>query len=161
LAERPDQRPGLPSVLDRLIDEDPGSRSEKPMTVARLGAALRDAVRRDLEDLLNTRRRPFELPAGLTELADSSFEYGIPDFSGANLSSIERRRRYLKGIEEIIRRHEPRLTAVRVMPADDRPSHLRTLHFRIEAVLRAEPAPESVLYDSHVDILTRSFRIQS
>jgi type VI secretion system protein ImpF len=161
MAERPDQRPGLPSVLDRLIDDDPGSRSEKPMTIQRLGAALRDAVRRDLEDLLNTRRRPFDLPPGLGELADSSFEYGIPDFSGANLSSIERRRRYLRGIEEIIKRHEPRLTSVRVLPADERPSQVRTLHFRIEAVLRAEPAPESVLYDSHVDILTRSFRIQS
>lgn len=161
MAERPDQRPGLPSVLDRLIDDDPASRSEKPMTIQRLGAALRDAVRRDLEDLLNTRRRPFDLPAGLDQLEDSSFEYGIPDFSGANLSSPERRRKYLKGIEEIIKRHEPRLMTVRVLPADERPSQVRTLHFRIEAVLRAEPAPESVLYDSHVDILSRSFRIQS
>lgn len=150
----------MPSVLDRLLDDDPTSSGEKPMTLAKLGSALRDAVRRDLEDLLNTRRRPFPLPAGLDELENSSFEYGIPDFSGANLTSAERRRRYLKGIEEIIRRHEPRLTAVRVLPIDERTPHFRTLHFRIEAVLRAEPAPESVLYDSHVDLLTRSFRIQ-
>jgi len=160
VAERQDHRPGLPSVLDRLFDDDPTSSGEKPMTVARLGAALREAVRRDLEDLLNTRRRPFPVPDGLEDLENSSFEYGIPDFSGANLASIERRRRYLKSIEDIIRRHEPRLTAVRVLVADERSPHLRTLHFRIEAVLRAEPAPESVLYDSQVDLLTRSFRIQ-
>jgi type VI secretion system protein ImpF len=160
MAERQDQRPGLPSVLDRLIDDDLASSGEKPMTLAKLGSALRDAVRRDLEDLLNSRRRPFPLPPGLEELENSSFEYGIPDFSGANLTSAERRRRYLKGIEDVIRRHEPRLTAVRVLPVEERSPQLRTLHFRIDAVLRAEPAPESVLYDSHVDILTRSFRIQ-
>ncbi len=160
MTDRKDQRPGLPSVLDRLLDDDPGSYGEKPMTLEKLGSALRNAVRRDLEDLLNTRRRPFDLPEGLEELERSSFEYGIPDFSGANLTSAERRRRYLRGIEDIIRRHEPRLSAVRVLPVEERNASYRTLHFRIEAVLRAEPAPESVLYDSHVDILTRSFRIQ-
>jgi type VI secretion system protein ImpF len=160
MSERKDQRPGLPSVLDRLLDDDPGSHGEKPMTLERLGQALRNAVRRDLEDLLNTRQRPFPLPGGLEELEQSSFEYGIPDFTGANLTSQERRRRYLKGIEDIIRRHEPRLSAVKVVPVDQKGSSYRTLHFRIEAVLRAEPAPESVLYDSHVDVLTRSFRIQ-
>jgi len=43
---------------------------------------------------------------------------------------------------------------------DERKATNRTLHFRIEAVLLTEPLPESVLYDSQVDVLTRSFRIQ-
>lgn len=156
MAKRKDQRPALPSVLDRLLEDD----RQQAMTTAQFGAALRDAVRRDLEDLLNTRQRPFDLPPGLDDLESSSYEFGIPDFSGANMSSAERRRKYLKGIEEIIRKHEPRFASVRVVPVDDRQAAYRSLHFRIEAVLRVEPAPESVLYDSQVDILTRSFRIQ-
>lgn len=160
MAERKDQRPGLPSVLDRLIDEDPGSHGEQPMTVKQLGNALKDAVRRDLEDLLNTRRRPFSVPAGLEDLEQSSFEFGIPDFSGANMSTLERRRKYLRSIEEIIRLHEPRFSTVRVIGVDEKKATQRTLHFRIEAVLQTEPVPESVLYDSQVDILTRSFRVQ-
>jgi type VI secretion system protein ImpF len=160
MGKRKDQRPALPSVLDRLFDDEPGNRQETPMSLSQLASALRAAVRRDLENLLNTRWRPFDVPEGLEELPSSVFEFGIPDFSGANLSSAERRRKYLRGIEEIIRRHEPRFSSVRVVPVDDRQTGHRTLHFRIEAVLRAEPAPESVLYDSQVDILTRSFRIQ-
>ncbi len=160
MAERKDQRPGLPSVLDRLLDDDPGRQGEQPLTLKQLASALKDAVRRDLEDLLNTRRRPSSVPGGLEDLERSSFQFGLPDFSGANLSSLERRRKYLKSVEEIIRLHEPRFSSVRVVPVDEKKLTERTLHFRIEAVLRTEPLPESVLYDSHVDILTRSFRIQ-
>jgi len=160
MAERKDQRPGLPSVLDRLLDEDPTRSGEQAMTLKQLGTALKDAVRRDLEDLLNTRRRPFSLPDDLEELEHSSFQFGIPDFSGANLSSLERRRKYLRSVEELIRQHEPRFSSVRVISVDEKKTGERTLHFRIEAVLRTEPIPESVLYDSQVDIITRSFRIR-
>jgi type VI secretion system protein ImpF len=160
MADRKDHRLALPSVLDRLFDEEPGRVGERSLSVGMLGAALKSAVRRDLEELLNTRQRPFPVPEGLEELERSSFEYGIPDFSGAYLSSSARRRKYLRGIEEIIRMHEPRFATVRVVPVEERQVAYRTLHFRIEAVLRMEPAPESVLYDSHVDVLTRSVRIQ-
>jgi type VI secretion system protein ImpF len=160
MAERRKERPELPSVLDRLLDGDPGSQVEKPISIGELADSLKGAIRRDLEDLLNARHRPIALPEGLEELERSTFEYGIADFTGANLSSTERRRKYLHGIEEAIRRHETRFSSLRVVQADERPSAHRTLHFRIEAVVRTEPAPESVLYDSHVDIPSRSFRIQ-
>ncbi len=160
MADRKEERAGLPSVLDRLLDDEPGLSVERPMTVRQLGEALKDAVRRDLENLLNRRRRPLELPKGLGELENSSFDYGIPDFSGANLSSKQKRQRYIKVIEGIIRRHEPRFSAVKVVPVESRETGARTLHFRIEAILRTEPAPESVLYDSLVDVVTRSFRVQ-
>lgn len=154
------ERAALPSVLDRLIDETPQSSAEQPMSVRQMGDALKDAVRRDLENLLNRRQRPLNLPDGLEDLEASSYEYGIPDFSGANLSSKQKRRRYLRVIEDLIRRHEPRFSAVKVVPVEEPGSGQRTLHFRIEAILRTEPAPESVLYDSHCDVVTRSFEIE-
>ena len=67
---------------------------------------------------------------------------------------------YLRAIEAIIRRHEPRFSNVKVHLVEDRQNTFRTLHFRVEAVLRVEPAPESVLYDSQVDLLSRTFRVQ-
>ncbi len=160
MAARDKQRQELPSVLDRLIDEDPDNTREKPRTLKELAVELRNAVRRDVEDLLNTRQRPLDPPEKLADLEESSFEFGIPDFGAANMSSVERRRLYLKEIQKIIQLHEPRFQSVRVLPVDERRTALRTLHFRIEAVLRTEPAPESVLYDSQVELRTRAFRIQ-
>ena len=160
MSKRKDQRPALPSVLDRLFDDEPSSRSERTQTISQLASALRDAVRRDLEDLLNARLRPEHVPAGLEELASSSFEFGIPDFSGANLSTPDRRRKYLRGVETLLKSQEPRFSKVKVIPIEEGAGGARTLHFRVEAVLRVEPAPESVLYDSQADMLSRSFRIQ-
>ena len=46
------------SVLERLIDRDPGAQSEPAPTRAQTVRLLRASVRRDLEWLLNTRRTP-------------------------------------------------------------------------------------------------------
>ncbi len=154
------QRPVLPSVLDRLFDDAPSVGSEPAPSVRALGEALRDAVRRDLEHLLNTRQRCKPQPGGLEELEASSFEYGIPDLTGTNLTSKGRRKRYLRDIEELIKRFEPRFASVKVTPLGKKESLERGLEFRIDAVLRVEPAPESVLYDSQIDVLTRSFRVK-
>ena len=47
------------SVLDRLIDDDPRTSIEAPLTRAQSVRTLRDVVRRDLEWLLNTRQVAF------------------------------------------------------------------------------------------------------
>ncbi len=154
------ERAALPSVLDRLFDDAPGVSSEPPPSMRALGEALRDAVRRDLENLLNTRRRCLPTPEGLEELEASSFEYGIPDLTGTNLASQGRRKRYLRDIEELIKRFEPRFSSIKVTPLEREGTVDRGLEFRIDAVLRVEPAPESVLYDSQIDVLTRSFRVK-
>ncbi|MEZ5978990.1 MAG: type VI secretion system baseplate subunit TssE [Planctomycetota bacterium] len=154
-----DARPELPSVLDRLIDDDPQSQGERPLTVKEMAAELRRAVRRDLEELLNTRLRPRTVAPELEVVAASSYEYGVPDVSAANLSTKASRKKYLKALEEIIRRHEPRVSSVKVVPVEDGRVADRALRFRIDAVLRTEPLPESVLYDSDVDIFTRQVSI--
>ena len=45
-----------PSILDRLIDEEPDRAVEAPGTGEQKLGQLRSAVRRDLEALLNTRQ---------------------------------------------------------------------------------------------------------
>ena len=58
-------------LLDRLLDDEPKSKSEAPMTRSVSLARLKIAVRRDLEALLNTRRTPDYHSRGLRR--DSAF----------------------------------------------------------------------------------------
>lgn len=62
----------LPSVLDRLLDDEPGtSREPIPNRFQNL-RELKKAVTRDLEDLLNTRQeRLEELPSEFAEVSRS------------------------------------------------------------------------------------------
>ena len=61
MANKPTGSITLP-LLDRLTDEDPKRREEVPLSRSKSLAALKVAVRRDLEWLLNTRRAERELP---------------------------------------------------------------------------------------------------
>ena len=48
-------QPLVPSVLDRLLDDNPGAKSEPPQSRHQVLRDLKQSVRRDLENLLNTR----------------------------------------------------------------------------------------------------------
>jgi type VI secretion system protein ImpF len=56
MARRDATGPVTLSVLDRLIDRDPKTRSEIPFTRAQSLRELKLALKRDLEWLLNTRK---------------------------------------------------------------------------------------------------------
>ena len=60
MARKSHERSIRPSLLDRLIDEEPGNRGEAPDRRAQSLKELKDSVRRDLEWLLNSRRPPVE-----------------------------------------------------------------------------------------------------
>ena len=55
---------------------------------------VKQSLQRDLENLLNTRRRATGWPADLTELVLSLANYGIPDIAGADLGSAENREQF-------------------------------------------------------------------
>ncbi len=157
---RSDQ-PLVPSVLDRLIDERPDESREAPKT---RGQALREvklSLQRDLENLLNTRRRATGWPADLTELELSLVHYGIPDIAGADLGSEENRQVNLRG-------PWPKRSAVSSPVSSRWPcgcckTPIRwsaRLRFRIDALLRAEPAPEPVVFDSSMQPATCSVQVR-
>lgn len=149
----------LLSVLDRLlIDTELTSiREPERYTVDH----LRQAVGRDLELLLNTRQRCLPLPDGMDELPRSLMNYGLPDFAGANITTDEQKAVLRKEVEATIRRFEPRLKNVRVDVIDSGQSLDRSLRFRIDAVVEAEPIAEHVVYDSVLEPVTRTFSITS
>lgn len=157
---RPDADQGLvASILDRLIDREPkvstephGSRSIHP-------AQLKEAVKRDLEWLLNSKQVLVKMPDGLHHLNRSLLTYGMPDLSAASLSNQEDQDRLRRSIEVTIGRFEPRLTGVVVSVVEGR-AYDRMLRFRIDALLRMDPEPEPVSFDSVLELNTKAFEVQ-
>ena len=156
---RPEQ-PLVPSILDRLIDDDPGQSTELPRNRSQLLREMKLTVRRDIEHLLNTRRRNVSVSPRLPELAQSLLTYGVADFSGTGPATGKQRDAFCRVIEDIIRKNEPRLLEVRVELASNPEPGDRTLRFRIDALLRADPAPEPVIFDSSLEPATHTFAIK-
>jgi type VI secretion system protein ImpF len=138
-------------LLDRLIDDAPDQPRDPPSSASESMTMLRQSVRRDLESLLNARRRWRSWPESLTELKCSPVGYGIPDFAAGAFNDPKRRDELRLEIEDTIRRFEPRFLSVRVHLVETKERLETTLRLRIEAVLHADPAPEAVTFDTLVD----------
>lgn len=149
-----------PSVLDRLIDLEPDQKQESVPSRHQYLAQLRQSVRRDLENLLNTRYRVVEPPEDLKHLKQSLLNYGLPDLATVNISDPEKKQRFVKDLERILRDYEPRFKSVHVTHMENRESTDRTLRFRIDAVLWADPAPQSVVFDSVLEPVSRTVNVQ-
>jgi type VI secretion system protein ImpF len=154
-------QPLLPSVFDRLLDEDPTITKEAPKSRMQVLRELKQSVRRDLENLLNTRWRCVEWPKDLKELEVSLVNYGIPDFTGINMSQMAEREKLRTIVERVIKRFEPRFKTVKVMLLENEDTFDRTLRFRIDALMHAEPVPEPVVFDSRLEPSTATFEIKS
>jgi type VI secretion system protein ImpF len=155
---RPNQ-PLVPSVLDRLLDDAPDTTREAPASRHQVLREMKMAVRRDLQNLLNTRIRCLVVPAHCKELGQSLINYGIPDISGAELGTAQDREEFCKLLQIIIRQFEPRFQKVTVAPAPSGDPNDRTFRFRIDALLMAEPAPEPVVFDSELQPGTGDFEV--
>jgi type VI secretion system protein ImpF len=154
-----DDQPLIPSVLDRLIDDEPEKSQEAPRNRAQVLRDMKASVQRDLENLLNTRWRASSPPEDLPLLQTSLANYGIPDFNAAFTGSVEDRERLRHTIEQVIRRFETRFKSVRVALLTNSDPSDRRLRLRIDAVLFAEPAPEPVVFDTQLEPILGSFSI--
>lgn len=150
----------LPSLLDRLLDDEPGALREPIPNRFQNLRELKKAVTRDLENLLNTRQEMLEeLPSEFTEVSRSLISYGLPDFTSFSLLSKHDRSRIRRALEQAIATFEPRLGRVRVSLEPPR-DYERALRFRIEALLRVEPAPELVTFDAELQLTTQTYTVQ-
>ena len=155
----PVQRVRLP-LLDRLMDADPGAPEPPPPSAAVALKTLRDAVRRDLEAVLNARRRRRPVPALYQELVLSPLTYGIPDATSGAYAVPERRAALAREVEATIRRFEPRLMDIQVELVGDGDDLSRALRLRVNAVLRADPVPEPVSFETTLEPVTRDVTVQ-
>jgi type VI secretion system protein ImpF len=140
----------MPSVLDRLIDPASGG------TAWRRGYSveqLTDAVRRDLEDLLNTRRSAPPDADRYPEVANSIVTFGLPDLASLPAYTPQQRAAIGRVIEAVIARFEPRLRDVRATLVEPGDLTRRTVRFHIEARLAVEPAPD-VAFETVLELIT-------
>jgi type VI secretion system protein ImpF len=145
------------SILDRLLDDEPDNSQESVQYRTVDFRQIMASVRRDLENLLNTRRFILTPPASFSEVANSLLVYGMPDFSSRNPTQVSVMDQLRLEIVKTISRFEPRLKNVKVMV--DSPGSHRDLRFRISAVLVVDPISEPVVFDTSFDLNRSSYSI--
>ena len=147
------------SVLDRLIDQEPKRRSESLPTPARSVRAVKEALRRDIELLMNTRRVADDVPEAYKELRRSAYVYGLSDITSMRLATIPDQQRLLREIESCLALFEPRLirTKVAVRTSSDS-RHL--VHFSIEGLLRLDPEPVPIVFDTFLELNSGTYQIR-
>jgi type VI secretion system protein ImpF len=148
------------SLLDRLVDLDPKTSSEAPPTWSESVRQLKNSLRHDLEWLLNTRRIPVAPPESFEELPRSLYNFGFPDITSLGRDSREVRVRLLRQVEETIAAFEPRLAGVKVSLVESEENGSRQMRFLIEGLLRMEPNPEQVVFDTVLEISSGEYHVQ-
>lgn len=148
----------LPSILDRLLDDEPKGGSDA-VDQKRVNIFLfKAALARDLECLLNTRCIDVDNFIDNFPLAKNSVvAYGIQDLSSLSLLDPSHRALLRDRIRHSIERFEPRLTRVRVT-LETTHDHERKLRFRVDAILRIHPARPPVSFDAWLQLSSSQYK---
>jgi type VI secretion system protein ImpF len=148
------------SVLERLIDREPGSATEPAPTRAQTVRTLRASVRRDLEWLLNTRRTPAAADEGYPEVSRSVYNFGVPDLSALNWESSRDRTRVARTVQEALHLFEPRLRGIQVVPLEPVTGAPHVMRFQIEGLLEMDPAPEHIVFDTTLQLSSGEYQVK-
>lgn len=147
-------------LLDRLLDQRPDLPQDVEQNQHQVLRQLRESVRRDIEQLFNTRARCISAPPEAAELRTSVLGYGLPDLANYNLVSSEGRRQICRDIEQVILRFEPRIRSVRVNADSARlDPNTHQFTFRAEATLRALLADEVLVFDSLLNPVSQTIDV--
>jgi type VI secretion system protein ImpF len=152
-----------PSILDRLIDDNPGDAVQW-----RAGDApdrqrymslneYRNNVRRDLAWLMNTANLTSVLNLEeFPEVESSVVNFGVPDISGLTSSTVNANE-LQKSVKNIILRFEPRFVQKSLrIHVEINPDQLNNnaLSFVIDGELRADPASVPISLRTELDLET-------
>jgi type VI secretion system protein ImpF len=157
MAELTTQERLQPSLLDRLTDDEPGQRVESRDKRVISAQRLRECVTRDIAWLLNcVNLGARETLEDFPEAAQSVINFGIPDLTGAAVSGVDAAE-LQRELRDAMLAFEPRLTpsTLRVgveVRADNMDQ--RSLTFRIDSEMWAQPLPLNLYLKSEVDLET-------
>jgi type VI secretion system protein ImpF len=144
-----------PSLLDRLIDDNPGKQRESHDKRVISMRRLRQCVLRDLAWLLNTTHlASTEDLKAYPAVEGSALNYGVGELSGQLVSSMdisEMERALRQAILDFEPRILPRSLHIRALSEPKQESHNR-LVFEIEGQLWAVPAPSHLLLRTEIDL---------
>lgn len=142
------------SVLDRLMTVE-----EWPTTRAQSLRFYKDALRRDLEWLLNTRQPPMPELNSYPAAKATVINYGLPDITTIGLMSAADHKTLRLAIELCLKTFEPRLTDVHVT-LEDSDTVDRRLRFHIEGNMKLDPAPEEISFDTVLELASGEYKVK-
>lgn len=149
-----------PSVLDRLLDDQPREQVEGPLQQSFDLNRLKRSVARDLEALLNSRSVDLDGDIERYPLARQSvIDFGITDLSSLSLLDPGDRAYLRDKIRITVERHEPRLDKVRVS-LDAPAGSERMLRFRVDALLKVLPTRPPVRFDATLQLSSNSCQVR-
>ncbi|WP_425615135.1 type VI secretion system baseplate subunit TssE [Anatilimnocola sp. NA78] len=149
----------LPSLLDRLIELQPNEEATSQSTQGLSLSELQANVLRDVQSLLNTRQTFTEDIDEESELRKSLVTFGLPDISNVNPDNLQQRASIRASVEEAIRQFEPRLTSIRVREQGYAGAD-RSLRLTVDAVLKVEPNPVPVQFDTVIESGTSQWKVK-
>jgi type VI secretion system protein ImpF len=79
-----------------------------------------------------------------------------------SFDNVKDRARLLRHLENTIRIFEPRLESARVVPVqiNESGSSSRVIRFQIEGLLKMDPAPEQVTFDTVLNLSSGEYQIR-
>jgi type VI secretion system protein ImpF len=160
MTKREIERAVQPSLLDRLTDYEPRNNNEGRVGYLESVRQFKTGLQRDLAWLLNTRRIPVTAPEEFEELAQSVYNYGLPDITSISRDSHEARDRLLRRVEDVIALFEPRLDNVSISVVEmESEQHRRELRFHVEGTLLMDPTPEQVIFDTVLHFASGEYEV--
>lgn len=151
-----------PCLLDRLFDDEPRRRSESREEKVISLKRFREGVKRDIEWLLNSKSRFFDLDDIYSEVKNSVLNYGIRDFTGLSSENLG-----LSTLENVIRQSlisfEPRLIfeelQVNSVNSNSELKKINALSFEISGKIWAEPLPQDFVLRTNIALETGTVSI--
>lgn len=137
------------SILDRLIDDEPGARPERPPFRVQSKAQYARSIIRDLERLFNTRTTE-RFDVGPIAGPRTVLDYGVDDFTHLSPANYEDRDTISSSFRSAIEAFEPRLKINDVI-VDEVPDKHRSLLLRFDALLLGGGVSEPVSFGLVVD----------
>ena len=147
------------SILDRLVDLEPRVPADPPQPFSESVRQLKAHVLRDLEWLLNTRRIAEPAPDRFPEVQRSVYHFGLPDTTSLSGDDPTVRSLLQQQIEECLRLFEPRLSNVEVSIVASTEATRRQLRFVVDGLLRMDPNPERITFDTVLDVSSGAFSV--
>jgi type VI secretion system protein ImpF len=141
-----------PSLLDRLVDDEPGRATEARENRAASSQKLRDNVLRDLNWLFNATQSSIDFD-GDALLSGSVINYGMPPLAGRPASQYDVGE-LSRVLREVIMRFEPRIIAhtLKVSAERNKGDTHNVLGFRIEGQLWSQPIPLEIYMRTEIDL---------
>ena len=141
-----------PSLLDRLIDDEPGRATEARENRSATLQRLRENVLRDLNWLFNATQSSIDFDDDPL-LGGSVINFGLPPLAGRPASQYDIGE-LARVLRDVILRFEPRILAhtLKVSPERNKGDTHNVLGFRIEGQLWSQPIPLEIYMRTEIDL---------